>query len=227
MRTHVLLAIAVAIACSYAGMAEAKKSSPDQTLWSQYSPDGPPGTGYDLDVCGQVGNTSGCYGGGTMLGFDHACAIIEGSAKTKGSVMTRDVYVLDERSNKNDPGILYVYERKDTFGTNSDTIELNLKMQVTLDLHSGSKGKCFMAASDATIFAGTSASTQLNEIDKKALTATSFNVGLMTSITADDRGNIAIDDANGFGIIPYWNSSAGQGGGGEGYLSNTRNAWVP
>jgi len=67
-------------------------------------------------------------------------------------------------------------------------------------------------------------STQLNEVDKKSLTATSFNVGPMTSITADDRGNIAIDDANGTGIIPYWNPSAGIGGGGVEYLSNTRNA---
>ena len=227
MRAYVLPAIAVAIACSYVGIAEAKKSSPDQTLWSQYSPDGPPGTGYDLEVCGQVGNTSGCYGGGTMLGFDHACAILEGSAKTKDSVMTRDIYVLDERTNKNDSAILYVYERKDTFGVNSDNIELNLKKQVTLDLHSGPKGKCLMAASDTVVYAGTTLSTQLNEIDKKTLAATSFNVGLMTSITADDRGTIAIDDASGYGIIPYWNPSASQGGGGVGYLSNTRNAWVP
>ena len=156
MRVHVLSVAFLAVASVYAGAAEAKKISPDQFLFAMYEPDG---TGYDLTVCGQVGNTSGCYGGGTMLGFDHACAIIEGSAKTKNSVMTRNVYVLDERTNKKDASVLYVYERKDTFATNSDNIELSLKKQITLDLNSGSNGKCFMAASDTTIFIGTSAST--------------------------------------------------------------------
>jgi hypothetical protein len=225
MRAHLLAAAAAAIVFSCAGTAQAKKAALDQTLYSMYSPDGPPGTGLDLTVCGAVGNTMGCYGGGFLEPFEHECAILEGAAKTKENIVTRSIYVLDERSSKNDPAILYVYTRTDAFSENGDSINVSLNKQVTLDLHGGSKAKCFMAASDTTIYAGTSVSGKVSIIDKKSLAATTgADGGLVTAITADDRGNVAIDSESGFGVIPYWNPSAGIGGGGVNYLSNTRNA---
>ena len=228
MRIGALAVLTAAVALSCFGAAQAKKVALDQTLYSMYSPDGPPGTGLDLTVCGSVGNTSGCYGGAFITTFEHECAVLEGAAKTKDNVMTRDIYIMDERTRKNDPVYLYVYERKDTFGENSDNIEVKLKDQLALNLHGGPKGKCFMAASDATIYAGTSVGGDIAGIDKKTLTQINASrpggAGLVTAITADDRGNIAIDFENGFGVIPYWNSSAGIGGGGVNYLSNTRNA---
>jgi hypothetical protein len=228
MRNRVPLVAASLLACSWCGAAEAKKAALDAHLYATYSPDGPPGTGYELSVCGAVGDTQGCYGSGFLTPpFEQACALLEGTPKTVGNVMTRDIYVLDKRNSKTAAVQLYVYTRTDTFGANSDTVDVELTKQIALAVVGGKKAGCAMAANDAAVYAGTTASANVAVIDKKTLTATSFQgQGLLLALTADERGGIAVDSEQGFGIIPY-DGVGGQGGGGQAYLVGTRNAWKP
>jgi len=219
------LAVAVAIlSCLGGGPAMAKKKPLDNRLYATYSRDG---SGFDMDVCGAVGDVSGCFGGGTMSGpFEQPCALLEGSATTTRNVMTRDIYLLDRRTTRNAPAMLYVYTRKDTFGENSDSIELTLKQTLPLDFTGGKNAACFMAGNDTDVYAGTSASAVVDDIRKSDLTTSKFTgQDLLIGIDADERGDISVNFKIGFAIIAV--NGFGEGGGGNEYLAGTRNSWKP
>src|ERR1700754_2603034 len=89
MNDRITLAAAGLLSLALVQGAQAKAL--DAGLFTQY--EGSNGTQMIYDVCGSVGDTSGCYGGDILQPFEHACAVIEGAAETDGNVMTRDIYV--------------------------------------------------------------------------------------------------------------------------------------
>ena len=116
MHIRVPLTMAALLALAFTGTAEAKKVLLDAGLFAQYTASA---TGVQFTICGHTAQSSGCYGGGSMSPpFEQACAVLEGTPKQKGDKVTRDLYVLDKRTSKTDPAMLYVYTRVDTI-TNS------------------------------------------------------------------------------------------------------------
>ena len=84
-----------------------------------------------------------------------------------------------------------------------------------------------MVANDAFVYAGTDASETLGVVDKTALTASPLNGGgLLSNLTADERGYIAMDFQGSYAIFDP-NGGGVQSGGGLNYLVGTRNAWKP
>src|SRR5262249_12091986 len=121
MHIRVPLATAALLACAWSGAAGAKPAL-DATLFAEYTASA---TGVQFTVCGATLNTSGCYGGGAMSPpFEQACAVLEGTPKTKNNVVRRDIYVLDKRTSKTDPAMLYIYTRSDTITDSSDTVQV-------------------------------------------------------------------------------------------------------
>ncbi|MBV9063123.1 MAG: hypothetical protein JOY77_09385 [Alphaproteobacteria bacterium] len=224
MYIRVPLATAALLICTFTG-ADAKKAAIDAQLFAAYtaSPDT-----VQFDVCGATQNTSGCYGGGLMSPpFEQACAVLEGTPKYKDNVVTRAIYVLDKRTSKTDPAMLYVYTRSDTITADSVSIEVTLKKQIPLDVTGGVKSHCFMVAGESFLYAATDASTQVGVVDKKALTETPLHgSGLVTRLTADERGYVAVNFQGSFGIASPEGGFVESGGGNE-YEVSTRNAWLP
>jgi hypothetical protein len=225
MDNRILLAMAASLALAWNGPAAAGKVTLDAGLFAQYTANA---TGVQFTVCGHTADTSGCYGGGTMSPpFEQACAVLEGSPKQKSNKVSRDLYVLDKRTSKTDPVMLYVYTRTDTITDTSDSIQLSLKEQIPLPMTGGSKSHCYMVANDAFVYAGTDASATLGVVDKKTLAANPLSGGgLLSSLTADARGYIAMDFGGSFAIFDP-NGGGVQSGGGVNYLVNTREGWKP
>lgn len=226
MRIRVPLATAALLCCAWSGAAEAKKVALDAGLFAEYTASA---TDVEFTICGQTQQSSGCYGGGSMSPpFEQACAVLEGTPKQKGNVVTRAIYVLDKRTSKTDPVTLYVYTRTDTITDSFDTVNVTLKTQIPMSgVTGGSKSKCFMAAGDSFLYAGTDASLQAGVVDKAALTVSPLSgSGTLTAITADERGYIAVDFQGEFGIADPQGGFVQSGGGHEDVVS-TRNAWKP
>ena len=229
MRVRVPLATAAVFCCVWSGAAEAKKTTLDARLVTEYSADG---TTVVFSVCGDlVGGTSGCFGGGTLGPFEQACAVLEGTAEQVGAVVTRQIYVLDKRTSNTDPITLTVYTRTDTITNDSDTIQVTQTKQVALGgLTGGANSHCSMAANESFVYAGTDVDIRAASMQKKK-----FHVALvggfsppqpLVSITADERGFISLHFGNGFELFdPHGREDGGGGGGVD--LVGTRNAWKP
>jgi hypothetical protein len=217
--------MAALLALAFTGTAEAAKVTLDAGLVAEYTAGA---TSVQFTVCGHTAQTSGCYGGGTMSPpFEQACAVLEGKPRQKDDKVTRDLYVLDKRTLKTDPAMLYVYTRVDTISDTYDSIQVTLKQQIPLAATGGTRSHCFMAANDAFVYAGTDASATLGVVDKKALTASPLNGGgLLSNLTADERGYIAMDFQGTFAIFDPTGNGV-ESGGGLNYLVGTRNAWKP
>jgi hypothetical protein len=205
-----------------------KKSNLYSGLFATYSTSGD-GTDVSFDVCGSTQQSNGCYGGATLGPFGHACGVIEGAPKTKGDVVTRDIYVLDKGSTGTSQAVLDVYKRTDTITDTFDTVQVSLTQSVSLGLPGGPSTECSMAAGKAYVFAATTASTQAAAIDISSL-AVSLVGGFsppadVTSITADDRGYVSIQFTSGFYVFAP-DGSGEEDGGGNAALVNTRNGWL-
>jgi hypothetical protein len=180
-------------------------------------------------TCGKLVVATGCFGVGYMSPpFDQACAVLEGTPRQNRNVVTRAIYVLDKRNYKADPVTLYVYTRTDTITDHDDTIQVKLRMRVPLDgVVGGSRSNCFMAANDSFVYAGTDAGMQIGVVDKAGLTVTPVSgPGLLTSITADARGYIAINFQEGHQVAGPSGEWVEEGGG-QNYQVSTRIAWKP
>ncbi len=225
MHIRLPLAMAALLALAFTGTAEAKKVALDAGLIAQYNASA---TGVQFTVCGSTQDSSGCYGGGSMSApFEQACAVLEGTPKQKKTVVTRDIYVLDKRTSKTDPVMLYVYTRADTISDSYDSVSVTLKQQIALPTTGGVKSNCYMVANDSFVYAGTDASGTIGVVDKKALTANPLNGGgNLSSLTADARGYIAMDFGGSFAIFDP-NGGNVESGGGTGYVVQTRSAWKP
>jgi len=224
MRIRVSLATAAVLCCAWSGVAEAKKVMLDAGLYTEYSNNG---TSIEFIVCGSVGNSEGCYGGGGLGPLEQACAVLEGKPKQKDNVITRAIYVLDKRSSNAVPITLNVFTRTDTFSSDYVSTQVQQTKQVPLGVTGGPDAKCSMAANDAFIYAGTDAHNRVVAIDKKAFTlSTTEGDDNVQSITADDRGYVALDFGGGNIVFdPQGNELSG--GGGPADMVGTRNAWKP
>jgi len=213
----------------FTGSASAHKTHLDDGLFTTYSVGGG-GTSVSFSVCGSLAQSEGCYGGGTLSPFESACAVLERAPKYKTNVVTRDIYVLDRRTSAADPALLYVYRRTDTITDTFDTIQVALKKTVSLQTTGGSSAHCSLAANDPLVYVGTDASTTAVSVDKKTFAVTilpGFSPpSTVTSITADDRGYIALHYGNGFYLFGP-DGSLREDGGGAADLVNTRNGWKP
>src|SRR6185312_8289430 len=148
-------------------------------------------SGITVTICGNVGDSGGCFGGGNLGPFERACGLLEGTPHTKGDVVTRALYVLDARRSSTASIVLYVYVRTDKIDPPFDDINFTLKKQISLGVTGGVKSHCSMAANDHFVYAGTDASSAV-AINKINFTFAPASNGPVSAITADSRGYIAI-----------------------------------
>ncbi len=228
LSNFVLALVAVSAAVGAASVpASAEKL--DAGLYTTYEM-APDGSSVSYTVCGRVGGAGGCYGFGTLAQFQHACAVLEGKPKQKDNVITRALYVLDKRSSKTAPIVLNVFTRIDTIMGDSDTVQVTLAQRIPLGLTGGPKSKCSMAANDAYVYAATDVDTQAAAMNKAT-----YEVGQLcgfnppetvVSITADERGYIALRFSQGYCVFAPDGGGGGDGGGAADMVG-TRSAWVP
>lgn len=225
MYFRVSLATAVLLWCALTGMAKAGKTMLDAHLYTTYASGG---TYVTYIVCGYVG-FSGCFGSGTLDPFEQACAVLEGTPKQKDNIITRAIYILDKRTANDVPITLTVFTRTDTFANGLDSIKVTQTKQIPLGVTGGTKSDCAMAASDAVIYAGTTADTSVIAIDKKSFALETIVAGYpltkLKSITADERGYVAMH-FEGASVV---RGPPGDPGGtaGDADMVGTRNAWKP
>jgi hypothetical protein len=198
------------------------KGALDAGLYTEYQPET---SELQYTVCGTVGDSTGCFGGGVLQPFEQVCAVLEGAPKTKGNVMTRAVYVMDKRHSSSNPALLYVYTRTDTFSADGDTVETALNKTITLDFDGGQKTSCQLAGNDVQVFAGVVGEANYDVIDKKKLTAMPSGESLpLISFKADDRGYISANFGGTGEYVIFDPKGIGRNGGpGVEYISGTHN----
>lgn len=219
----VMATAVLALAASGDRALAGKKAPLDAGLFADYAASD--GTSVNFTICGATQNSSGCYGGASMSPFERACAVLGGTPKQKGDVVTRAIYVLDKRNSAKSPVTLSVYTRTDTISDSYDSVQVSLTKQIELDVKGGPKSHCFMAANDSFVYAGTDADAQIAVIDKTALSASPLaGSATLVSITADERGYVAVVFQGEFDVFNP--AGIGEvGGGGQAYQVETRNAW--
>ncbi|HSC18553.1 MAG TPA: hypothetical protein VLC74_06535 [Rhizomicrobium sp.] len=222
-------AAASVLTLAAADPAYAGKQWLDAGLYTQYQM-APDGSSISYVICGSVAQTEGCYGSGSLSPFEHACAVLEGKPKQKDNVIKRAVYVLDKRSSNSAPITLDVYTRTDTITDTYDTTVYTLKKQVSLGLNGGPNSHCSMAANDAFVYAATDVDTVAAGMNKATYAVSQLGgfspPANIVSITADERGYIALHFNEGFYIYSPAGNLEGDGGG-DADMVGTRNAWVP
>jgi hypothetical protein len=182
-------------------------------------------TSVSFIVCGATGGTSGCYGSATLSApFDYACGVLQGKPKTKGDTMTRAIYVLDKRTSSTVDAMLYVYERKDVIANGSDSVSATLMATVDLGITGGASSHCMLGGNQAFVYAATDASSGVVAVNKTT-NATSSLSGTPLSITADDRGYIAMNFTWGFDVVDPDGNGQEDGGGTASFI-NQRNGWI-
>lgn len=232
MKKKAIAAVVAAASIAFAvgsGDAVAKKQMLDAGLFTTYSGQ-QGGTVISYVVCGSLAQTSGCYGSGQLTSLEAACAVLEGKPSQKGNVITRAIYVLDKRTSKAAPITINVYTRTDTISDTYDSVAVSLTKQVSLGITGGPKSHCSMAANDAYVYAATDVDTVAAGMDKSTYAVSQLGgfspPANIVSITADDRGYVALHFNEGF----YVYNPQGQleeDGGGDADMVNSRNAWVP
>jgi hypothetical protein len=228
-RIYGCAAATVAMVCLVAGSASAHRVRLDDGLYTTYSgPDD--GSQVYMLVCGQLEQTSGCYGSPWLSGFESACALVEGRPSTHDNVVKRTIYVLDRRTTKGDPLQLFVYDRTDTITATYDTVNVTLAQQISLAIPGAPTAKCALAANDRFVYAGSDKDKTAVSIAKDTLAVTKIG-GFsppehVRTITADTRGYVvvAFDDGN-VEFDPNGNEIGG--GGGREVIGNTRNSVRP
>ncbi len=187
---------------SSVAFAGARKAAPDDGLYTTFQVQN------DLvrySVCGTLPGSHGCYDGGDLTPFEQACAVLQGSPKTKRNVVTRGLYVLDKRTSKTAPVLLYVYTRTDTLTDTFDTVKVTLIDTINLGITGGSSSHCSMAADKDYIFAGTDADGDAIRISKKDFTLFAFTGvsegGSVENITTDGRGYFSLKFGGGTDIV--------------------------
>lgn len=229
MASQFVAAAAVAVlAAAFAGpAAAAQKPALDDGLFATFSASP---TSVSFSVCGSTGGTEGCYGGATLSPpFDQACGVLQGKPRTRGDVMTRDIYVLDKRTSATDHIMLYVFQRKDVIANGEDAVSATLKHTVDLGLTGGSSSYCALAGNDDYVYAATSVDEVVAGVNKKTLAVGDLGgfspPATVTSITADDRGYVSLHFNEGFYVYdPHGNLQ--EDGGGAADFINQRNGWI-
>lgn len=171
-------------------------TAPDSTLYTTYSLIG---TDLEWVVCGSIGTAEGCFSSGSIGPFGKVGAMIEGnpSVNTSTNTVNRAVYILDVASGSAGNGVtLDVYQKADIVTSSFDTTTFTLLKTVSLSLIGGSTAVGLMAANNGYLFAGTTLSTNAEEITKSNL-AVSEVPGFtppvsLSSITADLSGHVSV-----------------------------------
>lgn len=183
-----------------------------------------------FSVCGELPQSSGCYGGGQIAPLERACAVVEGKRRQKNNIVLRDVYVLDRRDSASDPVLLYVYRRIDTITQGKfDDVEFKFVKKVALPIQGGAASHCSLAANDTRVFAGTDATDFAASMDKRDYTTRTdcgfaFDAPVL-AITADSRGYVTIRQQGGFCVLNDNSDMKADGGGFEDMVGQ-RGGWV-
>ncbi|MGD0866547.1 MAG: hypothetical protein ABSA49_13425 [Rhizomicrobium sp.] len=218
--------------CVGAQSAEAGTPPIDSTLFATYNFSAG-ATSVQFTVCGSLPGSEGCYGGGTLAPIGGACGVLESSRKTKGDVVTRDIYVLDRGATKNATLMLDVFRRTDTISSSYDSIQVSFLKSVSLGIVGGPSAKCTMAGNETAVYAGTDQDGSVASVDKTTFihmrvprTARFAKSTSVLSLTADTYGYIAVSTPEGFYVV----SPLGGGeedGGGSAYMVNTLQGFIP
>lgn len=206
---------------------------PDNSLLTTYSFDNAYSSAY-FSVCGSLPGSEGCYGGGTLGPFGHAGALIEGNEVVRGTIVTRDIYVVDDKAGGTTVK-LYVYRKTDTISGADDSISTSLLNTISLPLTGGANAKSYMAADTNFLFIGTSLSQSAVKVAKSDLTFQPLG-GFsgpapiyVSSATSNKYGSVTVTFSDNSGVYtgfysfdPYGNFS--EDGGGADYLLGTSTA---
>ena len=225
IKLHSRLVFRASILVLWIGSASAQKA-PDARLSGSYSLMFNH-TSVWLSVCGSTRDgSSGCWFNEPIgSSFDQACAILEGPPQIDGRIVTRLIYVLDRRTSDADPIQLYVFTRRDKVQPGGDQVTVELTKQISLGRTGGAQSHCSMAANDKDVFAGTDASSPLR-ILKSNYHVFGAYIGTTLSITADERGYVAVSTTNGFVIYDPQGRQAPWEGGGRQDFADVHNAFV-
>ena len=221
MRTMILTVAAASIFCTLGTIALAKKSLPDANIYSIYDT-GNVGSYLDIDVCDEVSGACTLVFGNV---FDHVCGVLETPPKTKNNIMTRDIFVLDKRTNTTDPMTVTVLQRQDDGTSGQDNVTVKTIKTITLDITAGPTANCKMVENLTGVYLGTDLSAHSIVIDKKKLLAIQSNLGATTVLSADANGYLTISDSGGFAIIDPSGREISEGGGREN-VAGTQSATI-
>lgn len=220
-------AAAAAMLLSVAGPAAAKSGHLDDNLYTDYSM-GPEFV--SLISCGQLVNAHGCFGGSDISPpFEQACAVVEDPPVYKKNKVMRTIYILDSRNSSKDPMLLYIYARTDTITANDDTVDVEYQQRIFLGNTGGFGSKCRMVNSPNFVYVGTNKSKTAIQFNKSNQTMVNIGkAGGVVSITADNRGYVAVTSGDGGEVDEYAPDGTAVA---EGYQETdfvgTTNAWVP
>jgi len=230
-----ILLTAISVALTALSVAAQTASAPpaalDATLFTTYTIS----SGYQnvsLVVCGSTAESEGCYGSGSMGPFGKAGALIESNPTTKGSTVTRFIYVVDSAAGSGGTGVnLNVYKKTDTISSSSDTVSVTLFKTISLPLTGGSTAITSMAANNKFLFIGTDQGEQAVMVQKSNLVVTKVSIYIIgpnvTSITADQYGYVTVTQGdfttfpNGFAVFGPTGAAQEDGGGADFMLSTT------
>lgn len=187
-------------------------------------------------VCGRLPMTSGCFNFGQLGPFGAAGAMLEGLPATKGSVVTRRIYVLDTESGVAGNGVtLYVYKKVDTITPSSDSITITKVAQLKLPLLGGANARASMAANAGYVYIGTNLDTHVVQFIKNKSSASvvggSSSGDTVTAIAVNSYGYVTVtwgtnSGSSGFSFFNP-NGYIGDGGGGASFVLGTANAFIP
>jgi hypothetical protein len=178
-------------------------------------------------ACGYTQESTGCFSSGSIGPFGNVGALLEGSPKTKGNTVTRELYIVDTLAGSVNSIILYVYTKVDTITPNNDSVTITLTKTVSLPLIGGKGVSCFMAGNSKFIFIGTNQSSRAVEVEKSDLKY-SYTLGYgelnVFAITSDAYGYVSVmygDLLNGAFFIYSPNGELELGGAGTNFMLST------
>jgi hypothetical protein len=191
-------------------------------------------TAINWTTCGSTQQSEGCFGAGSISPFGNVCAVLQGLAVTVGNTVNQKLYVFDSDYKSSGNVFLHVFKKTVVITSSTLTTTFTPERKIGLALTGGSKVTCYAAANAHVIVAGTSASFTAVEISKANLATASIG-GFsppepVTSIVADDRGYIVVNQGNGTGTGFYLLGPNGGGvedGGGNVVIFNSENAYIP
>lgn len=207
----------------------------DGTLFTTYTPSTTQ-TSVIWFVCGSTQNTGGCYGSGNLGPFGKVGALIEGNPTTDTSTntVTRLIYVLDVASGSNHNAVkLYIYKKTDMINPDFDDVTVALTKSANLPLVGGTSALASMAGDQRFLYIGTDQSSNVIQLQKSPLAATSTaGAGNVSAITANQYGYVTVS----FGSFKTTSGNSAvfspsgvivQSGGGATFTLNTIQAALP
>ncbi|HEX4295480.1 MAG TPA: hypothetical protein VHZ29_15195 [Rhizomicrobium sp.] len=169
----------------------------------------------------------GCFTSGEIGPFKRICAVMEGKPRHDGNLETRAIYVVDKARRSPSATLhLFVYTRTDTFSESGDQVQVveRADLDTHVDAHGIGNDLCTVAGNDNFLFVGLSGGGAVM-VDERRLTMASPG-DLVSSITADDRGNVTLGTVNGEFQTYDRQGFLMQSGSGPRFATDTKNAFV-